>query len=134
MAGVPFYTTPDGSGVTFGNADAATAKVVHVFGAAGGRLFSLQFTNDSGVAQTALVFRRKAAVNTLIREVSIPIGAGQLGAAVAELLDATKMPALANVAALQDGVPMGSSQEIWVAMKSAIVSGTVVVQAVVGAG
>lgn len=134
MAAIPFYTTPDGSGASFGNADAMTAKVVHAFPALGGRLFSMSFTNDTGVVQTALVFRRRSAVNTLIREVTIPIGAGILGAPVAELLDPTRMPALANVAALQDGVPWGASHEIWCAMKTTIATGTVVTQVIVGAG
>lgn len=134
MADKAFYCGPDGSGVAFGSADSTNAKVIHQFPVAGGRLMSMHFTNDTTVAQVMAVYRRKGGVNSLIREVAIPVGAGIGGASVIELLDPTRMPAMGFVAALLDGVPFGPSQEIWGAMKTAISSGSVVAQVIPGAG
>jgi hypothetical protein len=134
MAVNAFYTTPDGSAAAFTSADGTAAKVVHQFSAAGGRAFSIFAVNETGSAQTVRVFRRKAGVNSILGELVLPIGAGLGNSAPVELLDPRKLPAMANVAALQDGVPFGPNQEIWAAMGAAITSGSVTVQVIPGAG
>jgi hypothetical protein len=134
MSATPFYTTPDGSGAVFNSADSTTAKVVHAFGAAGGRAFSVYAVNETGVVQTVRVFRRKGGTNSILGEIVVGIGAGLANAPVKELLDSSKIPAMGNVAALQDGVPFGPSQEIWASMATAISAGSLTVQVIPGAG
>jgi hypothetical protein len=134
MAGTPYFTTPFGTSVSFGSGDTTVAKVIQAFPALGGRLFSLSFTNSSGVAQTMQVFRRVASTNFLLCEVSVPIGAGISGAAPTEAVTPQYFPALSTMPALLDGIPFGASQEIWCAAKSTIASGAVTVSKVSGQG
>jgi hypothetical protein len=134
MASSPFFTTPFGTSVSFAAADTTVAKVIQAFPALGGRLFSLSFTNSSGAAQTMQVFRRVAATNFLLCEVSVPIGAGISGASPIEAVTPQYFPALNTMPALLDGIPFGASQEIWCAAKSTIASGAVTVSKVSGQG
>ncbi|MCA3067475.1 MAG: hypothetical protein ING73_11210 [Rhodocyclaceae bacterium] len=134
MADKAFFTTPFGTSVSFAAADTTTPKVVQAFPAAGGRLFSLSFTNSSGVAQIMQIFRRVASNNFLLCEVDVPVGAGIAGASPREAVAPQYFPCLASMPALLDGIPFGASQEIWCASKTTIASGAVTVSKVSGQG
>ncbi|MCA3064984.1 MAG: hypothetical protein ING61_16190 [Rhodocyclaceae bacterium] len=134
MAAGPFFVTPWGTSVSFTSADTTVAKVITTFGALGGRLFSLSFVNTSGVAQTMQVYRRVGATSFIMAEVPVAVGAGVSGAAPAEYVSPTFIPALANMPALLDGIPFAPNDAIWVSAKTTIASGAVTASLVAGNG
>lgn len=134
MAAGPFFVTPAGTSVSFTSADTTVAKAVSTFGGLGGKLFALWFVNTSGAEQIMQVFRRVGSTNFPMPEISVPVGAGQGGAAAAEWVSPTILPALSNMPALLDGIPFSPNDGIWVAAKTTIASGAVTVSIVAGNG
>ena len=134
MASSPFFVTPFGTSVSFAAADTTVAKVIATFGALGGRLYSLSFTNTSGVAQVMQVYRRVGATNFLMGEVNVPIGAGVAGAAAPDFVNPVIFPVLNIMPALLDGFPFSPNDAIWVSAKSTIASGQVNASLVAGEG
>ena len=134
MAASPFFCNPFGTSVSFASGDTTTAKVVSTFGSLGGRLYSLSFSNTSGVAQIMQVYRRVGSTNFLWAEVHVAIGAGVAGAAVAVFVSPSILPELANMPALLDGIPIAPNDGIWVSAKTTIASGAVTASLVAGNG
>lgn len=139
MAGIPFYTAPLTGDAIIQTADATGQKTVVSVASPGGVAFSLHFTNSTNAAVTVVVSRKHVtnATTRLIREVVVPAGAGIDGAAAIETFDASKLPALSGMAALQDGFKLGGAGyvcEIVVNAKVAVGAGTVTAQFVGGQG
>lgn len=98
MAASPsFIATPQTPVAQFENADGTSFKTVHTAGAEGSRIDTLIGTNtDTVSAYVVQLALQKSAVDYVIGEVSIPIGAGTNGSAKSvAMLNQTDIPGLA---------------------------------------
>lgn len=91
-----FIATPKTPAVAVANADATAFKDFYIAGVGGGRLDSAFATNsDAANAYVVQLAVQKSAVNYVIGEVAIPIGAGTNGTAKSvALLNPVDIPGL----------------------------------------
>jgi hypothetical protein len=106
---------PNPQGVTFVNADGTTIKVVAGQSLQRIRIDGLIATNTDTIAHVARLYINLAAVNYLLGSVSIPAGAGTLGAAGIDLL-AGAIPGVDSTIALAPGQFLTVSMEVAVVL------------------
>jgi hypothetical protein len=112
-------------GVTFVNADGVTIKVVAGNSLQRLRCDGLIATNTDTIAHVARLYLNLAAVNYLLGSVSIPAGAGTLGAPGIDLI-AGALPAAVST------IVLGPGQFLTLSMEVAVVATFTVAVAALG--